>query len=178
MSERLSKSDWIDHGLHTLTAQGPGALKVGPMAARLKVSRGSFYWHFRDIADFRDALLRRLAGAPDRPGDPLSRRPPGRNRPAAPAAAGRLRERAPARPGDAIMGGRGSRRRRDRGLRGFAASLAHRQAARRFGRRPRSRPPPRGLPLLGVPRPGRGHGAARRHAARGALDDIATLFET
>ena len=57
MGERLSKSDWIDHGLHTLTAQGPGALKVGPMAARLKVSRGSFYWHFHDIADFRDALL-------------------------------------------------------------------------------------------------------------------------
>ena len=57
MSERLSKSDWIDHGLHTLTAQGPGALKVGPMAAGLKVSRGSFYWHFRDIGDFRDALL-------------------------------------------------------------------------------------------------------------------------
>ena len=27
------------------------------MAARLKVSRGSFYWHFRDIADFRAQLL-------------------------------------------------------------------------------------------------------------------------
>ena len=58
MSDRLSTSDWIDHGLRTLAAQGPGALKVGPMAARLKVSRGSFYWHFRDIGDFRDALLR------------------------------------------------------------------------------------------------------------------------
>ena len=57
MSERLSKSDWIDHGLHTLTAQGPGALKVGPMAARLKVSRGSFYWHFEDVAAFRAGLL-------------------------------------------------------------------------------------------------------------------------
>jgi len=57
MTERLSKSDWIDHGLRILTAQGPRALKVGPMAARLKVSRGSFYWHFRGIGDFRDALL-------------------------------------------------------------------------------------------------------------------------
>ena len=27
------------------------------MAAALKVSRGSFYWHFRDIADFRTQVL-------------------------------------------------------------------------------------------------------------------------
>lgn len=58
MTDRLSKSDWIDHGLRVLAAHGPRALKVGPMAARLKVSRGSFYWHFRDIGDFCDALLR------------------------------------------------------------------------------------------------------------------------
>jgi AcrR family transcriptional regulator len=57
MTDRLSKSDWIDHGLDTLTRAGPRALKVAPMAAKLKVSRGSFYWHFRDIGDFRDALL-------------------------------------------------------------------------------------------------------------------------
>ena len=53
MSDRLTKSDWIDHGLRTLANDGPNALKVGPMATTLKVSRGSFYWHFRDIADFR-----------------------------------------------------------------------------------------------------------------------------
>ncbi len=28
------------------------------MAAGLNVSRGSFYWHFRDISDFRAQLLR------------------------------------------------------------------------------------------------------------------------
>lgn len=57
MSERLTRSDWIRHGLLTLARSGPGALKVGPMADRLKVSRGSFYWHFRDIGDFRTQLL-------------------------------------------------------------------------------------------------------------------------
>jgi len=57
MSERLTKADWIGHGLRTLASDGPNALKVGPMATRLKVSRGSFYWHFRDIADFRAQLL-------------------------------------------------------------------------------------------------------------------------
>ena len=57
MADRLTKSDWIRHGLRTLAAEGAGALKVGPMADGLNVSRGSFYWHFRDIADFRSELL-------------------------------------------------------------------------------------------------------------------------
>src|ERR1700722_5040327 len=58
MNERLTKSDWITHCLRTLAREGHNALKVGPMSAQLKVSRGSFYWHFRDIADFRSQLLR------------------------------------------------------------------------------------------------------------------------
>jgi AcrR family transcriptional regulator len=57
MNDRLTKSDWIEQGLRTLASDGAGALKVGPMATRLKVSRGSFYWHFRDIADFRSQVL-------------------------------------------------------------------------------------------------------------------------
>lgn len=58
MDDRLTKSDWIKHGLRTLASDGANALKVGPMSKTLKVSRGSFYWHFRDIADFRSQLLR------------------------------------------------------------------------------------------------------------------------
>ena len=57
MKNRLNKSDWIGHGLRTLAKEGPNALKVGPLSTKLKVSRGSFYWHFRDIADFRSQLL-------------------------------------------------------------------------------------------------------------------------
>ena len=57
MDDRLTKSDWIGHGLRTLARDGANALKVGPMATQLKVSRGSFYWHFRDIADFRSQVL-------------------------------------------------------------------------------------------------------------------------
>jgi AcrR family transcriptional regulator len=58
MDDRLTKSDWIEHGLRTLASDGANALKVGPMATQLKVSRGSFYWHFCDIADFRAQVLR------------------------------------------------------------------------------------------------------------------------
>lgn len=57
MDDRLTKPDWIKHGLDTLTARGASALKVGAMAQALGVSRGSFYWHFRDIGDFRAQLL-------------------------------------------------------------------------------------------------------------------------
>lgn len=58
MKDRLTNLDWINHGLRTLANEGADALKVGPMATKLNVSRGSFYWHFRDIADFRSQILR------------------------------------------------------------------------------------------------------------------------
>ena len=59
MTERLTKTDWIRHGLRVLASEGQGALKVGPMATTLKVSRGSFYWHFKDMADFEAQILSR-----------------------------------------------------------------------------------------------------------------------
>ena len=59
MSDRLTKSEWLRHGLRTLASDGPGALKVGSMSEKLNVSRGSFYWHFRD----REDLLRRVLQA-------------------------------------------------------------------------------------------------------------------
>lgn len=59
MTDRLTKIDWLDHGLKTLAKNGIHAVKADPMAKALSVSRGSFYWHFRDIADFRAQLLLR-----------------------------------------------------------------------------------------------------------------------
>jgi AcrR family transcriptional regulator len=58
MDDRLTRSDWVKHGLRTLASDGANGLKIGPMATQLKVSRGSFYWHFRDIADFRSQVLK------------------------------------------------------------------------------------------------------------------------
>lgn len=55
--DRLTRSDWLAHGLRTLARQGANALKVGDLAAGLDVSRGSFYWHFKDATDFRVQLL-------------------------------------------------------------------------------------------------------------------------
>ena len=58
MNDRLTKIDWLEQGLRTLAASGANALKVLPMSQALRVSRGSFYWHFKDIADFHAELLR------------------------------------------------------------------------------------------------------------------------
>jgi AcrR family transcriptional regulator len=58
MNDRLTKIDWLEQGLRTLATTGAGALKVLPMSRALRVSRGSFYWHFKDSADFHAELLR------------------------------------------------------------------------------------------------------------------------
>lgn len=57
MDDRLTKAEWIDCGLKTLSEEGASALKVGALAEKLSVSRGSFYWHFKDIAAYRAGLL-------------------------------------------------------------------------------------------------------------------------
>lgn len=57
VKDRLTRDQWIVHGLRTLARQGEGALKTGMLASGLNVSRGSFYWHFESIADFRAQLL-------------------------------------------------------------------------------------------------------------------------
>jgi len=49
---RAGESDWIRAGLSLLGRAGIEAVRVEPLAERLGVTKGSFYWHFKD----RDAL--------------------------------------------------------------------------------------------------------------------------
>lgn len=57
MAEQLSAKDWLDQGLKTLAERGFTALKAEPLAKAMRVSRGSFYWHFADIGAFHAAVL-------------------------------------------------------------------------------------------------------------------------
>jgi AcrR family transcriptional regulator len=57
MSDPLSAQDWLDQGLKALATNGVGALKAEPLAKAMGISRGSFYWHFADIAAYRTAIL-------------------------------------------------------------------------------------------------------------------------
>lgn len=51
---RLSPQDWTQAALRALAEGGVAAVRVDALARELRISRGSFYWHFAD----RDALLK------------------------------------------------------------------------------------------------------------------------
>ncbi len=57
--DRLRRRDWTDLGLAVLEDEGFTALSALALAKRLGVSRGSFYWHFRDLGDFEAAVITR-----------------------------------------------------------------------------------------------------------------------
>ena len=57
MNDRLTRADWLSHGLNVLREKGHESLKAEPMARALDVSRGSFYWHFSSLPDFHSAIL-------------------------------------------------------------------------------------------------------------------------
>jgi AcrR family transcriptional regulator len=59
MNDQLSANDWLGQGLKALASRGFTALKADPLAKAMGVSRGSFYWHFADIAAFHAAILAR-----------------------------------------------------------------------------------------------------------------------
>lgn len=54
---RLSPDSWIEAGFAALVAQGPSALKAEALARALKTTKGSFYWHFKDVPAFHQAML-------------------------------------------------------------------------------------------------------------------------
>jgi len=51
---RLSAADWEQAALDTIAETGVAAVAVEPLARRLGVTKGSFYWHFPT----REALLK------------------------------------------------------------------------------------------------------------------------
>jgi AcrR family transcriptional regulator len=54
----LTREDWVAAARKTFVASGIDDVKVDRLARRLKISRGSFYWHFTSRKDLLDALLR------------------------------------------------------------------------------------------------------------------------
>ena len=59
---RLRPEDWLNAAQRRLVHGGIDAVKIGPLAEDLKVTRGSFYWHFRDRNHLLQTLLSHWRG--------------------------------------------------------------------------------------------------------------------
>lgn len=57
LNQRLTREDWIAVARKVLVKSGIDDVKIDRLAKRMKVTRGSFYWHFKDRQALLDALL-------------------------------------------------------------------------------------------------------------------------
>ena len=55
---RLSREDWLARAMKVLSRQGGANLTIDYLCEAVGVTKGSFYWHFKDRADFVQALAR------------------------------------------------------------------------------------------------------------------------
>ncbi len=79
---RTPREAWIEAAAKALAAGGPEAVRVEPLAAGLGVTKGGFYWHFKNRAalleEVRDEWERRavedvIAEVEGDPGDPRAK---------------------------------------------------------------------------------------------------------
>jgi AcrR family transcriptional regulator len=79
---RTPRDAWIEAGLRELAAGGPEAVRVEPLAARLGVTKGGFYWHFKGraalLAEMLDSWEQSMVGdviaeVESDPGDPRAK---------------------------------------------------------------------------------------------------------
>jgi len=54
---QLDRKAWIIAAIELLAKEGVAGLRVELLAKHLKVTKGSFYWHFKDRRDLLDAVL-------------------------------------------------------------------------------------------------------------------------
>jgi AcrR family transcriptional regulator len=58
MDKDLGRGDWLKAARMALLQGGVEAVRVEKLARNLHVTKGSFYWHFRDREELLEALLR------------------------------------------------------------------------------------------------------------------------
>ena len=56
---RLNRDAWIGGAIELLAGRGVDAVRIEPLARRLGVTKGSFYWHFKDRPALLAAILAR-----------------------------------------------------------------------------------------------------------------------
>ena len=63
---RTPRGAWVEAALHALATEGPEGIRIEALAKRMGVSKGGFYWHFKDraalIEEMLDSWEQRVAG--------------------------------------------------------------------------------------------------------------------
>jgi AcrR family transcriptional regulator len=57
LRNQTDRSTWVRAATHALAEHGLDGVKVETLARRLGLTKGSFYWHFRDRRELLDAML-------------------------------------------------------------------------------------------------------------------------
>ena len=58
MAQRaLTADDWIKAGFRALSTHGENGLRAERLAKLLGATKGSFYWHFKDVPDFHTKMI-------------------------------------------------------------------------------------------------------------------------
>jgi len=79
---RTPRGAWVEAALQALATGGPEAIRVEALAAGLGVSKGGFYWHFKDRQALLDEMLDAwekavvedpIASVESRPADPRAK---------------------------------------------------------------------------------------------------------
>ena len=52
MKKRLSKEEWLEKALSILNRPGFGRLNIDRLVESMGMTKGSFYWHFKNRSDF------------------------------------------------------------------------------------------------------------------------------
>ena len=55
--DRLTKADWLEKALQILAFEGINKLTIDHLVKEIGVTTGSYYWHFKNRADFLDQLV-------------------------------------------------------------------------------------------------------------------------
>ncbi len=55
--KKLTRQTWLQAAFRALTSGGPAAIKVEVIARDLTVSKGSFYWHFKNVPALKSEML-------------------------------------------------------------------------------------------------------------------------
>jgi AcrR family transcriptional regulator len=78
--KQLDRGEWIAAAIDTLADEGMAGLRVEALAKRCGVTKGSFYWHFKDRQDLIGAVMQVWQEGRIRDIDKQSEAAPGRER--------------------------------------------------------------------------------------------------